>query len=213
MDEPRFSGDASRNSWGGPVNLLSAIRAAHPFEHHGRVAEHALVATATLTALAVADRFPQCLDPFSGEAGYTEAYSPALLFFLDQLERSCGVLPRPDGTVWFSGLTPTRLEHGAAADAVAASRRVGASLFTLAGDDERVVVERDGDRLLEFPRGWRIEADAEGTPVAVVCLAAAPVAGELATASGTTPLALAPNERVALATGTRTTPGFTPPVF
>jgi len=213
MDDPRFSGDASRNSWGGPVNLLSAIRAAHPFEHHGRVAEHALVATATLTALAAADRFPQCLDPFSGEAGYTEAYSPALLFFLDQLERSCGVLPRPDGTVWFSGLTPTRLEHGAAADAVAASRRVGASLFTLAGDDERVVVERDGDRLLEFPRGWRIEADAEGTPVAVICLAAAPVAGELATASGTTPLALAPNERVALATGTRTTPGFTPPVF
>jgi hypothetical protein len=213
MDEPRFSGDASRNSWGGPVNLLSAIRAAHAFEHHGRVAEHALVATATLTALATADRFPQCLDPFSGEAGYTQAYSPALLFFLDQLERSCGVLPRPDGTLWFSGLTPTRLEHGAAADAVAASRRVGTSLFTIAGDDERVVVERDGDRLLEFPRGWRVEADATGTPVAVVCLAAAPVAGELASPAGTTPLTLAPNERVDLVTGARTTPGFTPPVF
>ncbi|TPX00472.1 hypothetical protein FJ656_32630, partial [Schumannella luteola] len=103
MDDPRFSGDATVNSWGGPVNLLSMIRAAHPFEHHGRVAEHALVATATLTALAVADRFPQCLDPSSGAAGYTEAYSPALLFFLDQLERSCGILPRPDGSVWFSG--------------------------------------------------------------------------------------------------------------
>jgi hypothetical protein len=213
MDDPRFSGDASRNSWGGPVNLLSAIRAAHAFEVHGRVAEHALVATATLTALATADRFPQCLDPFSGEAGYTEAYSPSLLFFLDQLERSCGILPRPDGTLWFSGLTPTRLEHGAAADAVAASRRVGTSRFAIAGDDERVVVERDGQRLLEFPRGWRVEADATGTPVAVVGLAAAPVAGELATASGTTPLTLNPNDRVDLATGVRATPGFTAPVF
>jgi hypothetical protein len=213
MDEPRFSGDASRNSWGGPVNLLSAIRAAHAFEHHGRVAEHALVATATLTALATADRFPQCLDPFSGEAGYTQAYSPALLFFLDQLERSCGILPRPDGALWLSGLTPTRLEHGAAADAVAASRRVGGALFEIAGDDARIVVERDGERLLEFPRGWRVVADAAGTPVAVVCLAAAPVAGELVTASGTTPLTLAPNEHVDLATGARTAPGFTAPVF
>jgi hypothetical protein len=58
-----------------------------------------------------------------------------------------------------------------------------------------------------------VEADAAGTAVAVVCLAAAPVAGELATASGTTPLALAPNDRVDLATGARTTPGFTAPVF
>jgi len=213
MDDPRFSGDASVNSWGGPVNLLSAIRAAHPFEHHGRVAEHALVATATLTALARTDRFPQCLDPATGNAGYTHSYSPALLFFLDQLERSCGILPRPDGTLWFSGLTPTRLEHGTAADAVAASRRAGSRLFELAGDDERIVAERDGQRLLEFPRGWRVEADAEGTPVAVVGLAAAPVAGELATASGTTPLTLAPNDRVDLATGARTTPGFNPPVF
>jgi hypothetical protein len=58
-----------------------------------------------------------------------------------------------------------------------------------------------------------VEADATGTPVAVVCLAAAPVAGELATASGTTPLTLNPNDRVDLATGVRATPGFTAPVF
>ena len=61
--------------------------------------------------------------------------------------------------------------------------------------------------------GWRVEADATGTPVAVVGLAAAPVAGELATASGTTPLTLNPNDRVDLATGVRATPGFTAPVF
>jgi hypothetical protein len=213
MDDPRFDGDAGRNSWGGPVNLLSMIRAPHPFEHHGRVAEHAGVQASTLTALAVADRFPQCLDPFSGAAGYTEAYSPALLFFLDALERSAGVLPRADGELWFSGLTPTRLEHGAAAAASAYSRQVGAHLFELAGDDDRVIVERDGARLLEFPRGWRIVADAAGEPVAVVGLAGRPVAGELVTSSGAVALELAPNERVEPATGARTAPGFTTPRF
>lgn len=213
MDDPRFDGDAGRNSWGGPVNLLSMIRAAHPFEHHGRIAEHALVAASTLTALAVADRFPQCLDPFSGAAGYTEAYSPALLFFLDALERSTGILPRPDGELWFSGLTPTRLEHGAAATAVASSRAAGGAHYVLAGDDERVVVLRDGERTLEFPRGWRVVADAAGTPVAAVGLAARPVAGELVTATGASALELAPNERVDLTTGARVAPGFTSPRF
>lgn len=213
MDDPRFSGDASVNSWGGPVNMLSAIRAAHAFEVHHRVAEHALVATATLTALARADRFPQCLDPVTGDAGYTEAYSPALLFFLDQLERSTGILPRPDGELWFSGLTPTRLEHGTAADAVATSRRVGATLYELAGDDERIVVHRDGEEWLRFPRGWRVVADSTGTPVVVVGLAAAPTSGELVAPDGTTQLTLAPNDRVALVSGARTTPGFTAPVF
>jgi len=213
MDDPRFDGDAGRNSWGGPVNLLTMIRAPHPFEHHGRVAEHAVVAASTLTALAVADRFPQCLDPFSAAAGYTEAYSPALLFFLDALERSAGILPRPDGELWFSGLTPTRLEHGAAASAVASSRVSRGASYVLAGDDERVAVERDGERVLEFPRGWRVIADADGAPVAVVGLSGRPVSGELITASRATALELAPNERVDLATGARTAPGFTAPRF
>ncbi|WP_167052364.1 hypothetical protein [Salinibacterium sp. ZJ77] len=213
MDDPRFSGDASRNSWGGPVNLLSMIRSAHPFEHHGRVAEHALVAGSTLVALARADRFPQCLDPFSGDAGYTESYSPALLFFLDALERSSGILPRPDGEVWLSGLTPTRLDHGAAVSALAFSRRIGGALIELAGDDDRVRVWRDGEQLLEFPRGWRVVTDAAGSPRAAVGLAAVPISGELVVGSGSRTLTLAPNERVDLVTGERIRPGFTTPVF
>jgi len=213
MDDPRFDGDAGRNSWGGPVNLLSMIRAPHPFERHGRVAEHALVAASTLTALAVADRFPQCLDPFSGAAGYTEAYSPALLFFLDALERSSGILPRPEGGLWFSGLTPTRLEHGAATGAVASSRIVDGTRYVLAGDDDQVVVERDGEPWMRFPRGWRVVTDAAGAAVAAVGLDARPVAGELVTASGATALDLAPNERVDLVTGDRGAPGFTAPCF
>ncbi|WP_051815608.1 MGH1-like glycoside hydrolase domain-containing protein [Glycomyces tenuis] len=111
LDDPRFDADASRNSWGGPVNLLSLLRAPDAFEHHGHVAELAVAAAPPLAALAAADRFPQCLDPWSGEAGFTSVYSPSILWFLDTVERSFGILPRPGGEVWFTGLPPVSYTH------------------------------------------------------------------------------------------------------
>lgn len=211
LDDPRFDANAGRNSWGGPVNFLSLIRAPHPFEHHGRFAELALTAAPILAAVAAADRFPQCLDPWSGEAGFTERYSPSILWFLDAVERHFGILLRPDGELWFSGMSPTRLEHAASAEAIAYSRSVSGAGFELAADDERVLVFRDGMRHLSFPRGWRVVADAAGEPIAVVGLAAHEVAGRLDTPSGGHDLIVGPNERVELATGRRTARGFTPP--
>lgn len=211
LDDPRFDADAGRNSWGGPVNFLSLIRAPHPFEHHGRVAELALTASPVLAAVALADRFPQCLDPWSGTAGFTDHYSPSILWFLDAIERHAGILPRPDGELWFSGMPPTRLEHGASASAVAYSRVVDGVRFELAADDTSVRVWRDGARLAEFPRGWRLITDRTGMPTAVVGLAAAPVTGTLTRGDATHQLTLAPNDVVDLATGARTSRGFTPP--
>jgi hypothetical protein len=211
LDDPRFDADAGRNSWGGPVNFLSLIRSPHPFEHHGRVAELALTAAPVLAAVALADRFPQCLDPWSGAPGFTDHYSPSILWFLDAIERHAGILPRPDGQLWFSGMPPTRLEHGASASAVAYARVVDGVRFELAADDARVVVFRAGSLLAEFPRGWRLVTDRAGMPTAVVGLAAAAVSGVLALGDTSRELTLAPNDVVDLATGARTSPGFTPP--
>jgi len=211
LDDPRFDANAGRNSWGGPVNFLSLIRAPHPFEHHGRFAELALTAAPILAAVATAYRFPQCLDPWSGDAGFTERYSPSILWFLDAVERHFGILPRPDGELWFSGMSPTRLEHGAAAEAIAYSRAVSGVGFELAADDERVVVLRGGTPHLAFPRGWRVVTDAAGRPIAIIGLAARPVAGRLETPSGVHDLVVGPNERVELMTGARSPRGFTPP--
>ena len=211
LDDPRFDANAGRNSWGGPVNFLSLIRAPHPFEVHGRVAELALTAQPVLTALAIADRFPQCLDPWSGEPGFAEQYSPAILWFIDAVERHFGIVQRPDGELWFSGMSPTRLEHGASAEAIAYARRVDGALFELIGDDQHTVVLRNGRAHLSFPRGWRVVADAAGRPIAVVGLAAREVAGRLETPSHTHDYAVGPNERIDLATGIRSARGFTPP--
>jgi hypothetical protein len=214
LDDPRFDHDYMRNSWGGPSNFLSLIRAPQAFEHHGRVAELALTAMPALTAVATTDRFPQCIDPWTGSPGFTSIYSPSILWFIDAVERHSGILPRPDGELWFSGLTPTRLDHGAAALAVAYSRRVGASLFELAGDDELVVIYRDGIECARFPRGWRLITDPVGTVLSVVGLAAAPVTGTLVIGGASIPIQVSPNERVDLREGvvvSRSNPGFTAP--
>jgi hypothetical protein len=216
MDDPRFDGDHTRNSWAGPVNFLTLVRAAHAFEAHGRVAELALVHRSVLGAVAEHDRFPQCLDPWSGDAGYTEKYSPAMLWLLDALERDCGILPRPDGEVWFSGLAPTRLDLGQSALAVAAARVVRGIRYELAADDTTVQVYRDGDPWLEFPRGWRVVADAAGALTRVVGLSPATVAGDLRTDAASLALALGPNDAAVLDSGRlveRVSPGFTPPQY
>ena len=212
MDDPRFDHDFTRNSWGGPTNFLSLIRAPHAFEQHGHVAELGLTTMPVLAALAVADRFPQCLDPWTGTPGFTSLYSPSILWLLDAIERHSGILPRPDGELWLSGLTPTRLEHSAAR-AVAYSRTVDGVRFELAGDDQRCVVYRAGSVWLEFPRGWRVIASG-GDITAVIGLSPTQVTGELVVGGRALSLTLQPNERVELrdlVEVSRTSPGFVPP--
>jgi len=217
MDDPRFDHDFTRNSWGGPVNFLSLIRAPHAFEHHGHVAELALATAPVLAAVGQSDRFPQCLDPWTGAPGFTTVYSPSILWLLDAVERGFGILPRPDGELWFSGLTPTRLDHGSAASAIAYSRSVDGVAYELAGDDATVVVLRDGLPWLRFPRGWRVILAPAG--LTVVGLAPTAVAGSLVVdgshgEGGSLELEVAPNERVVLsglALVSRSGPAFVPP--
>ena len=213
MDDPRFDHDYTRNSWGGPSNFLTLIRAPHAFEHHGHVAELGMATAPALAALTLADRFPQCLDPWTGTAGYTEVYSPSILWFLDTVERQFGILPCPDGEIWFSGLTPTRLDHGAAALAIAYARTIEGVRFELSADDERVVVHRDGSAWLQFPRGWRAIVTS-GTVTAVVGMSPTPVSGELVVGGRAIGLSLAPNDRIELddmVVGARSGPGFVAP--
>ncbi|WP_243230807.1 hypothetical protein [Microbacterium sp. CIAB417] len=201
MDDPRFDRDASRNSWGGPVNFLSLLRAPDAFEHHGHAAELAAASAPVLAALAAADRFPQCLDPFTGEAGFTTQYSPSILWFLDALERWSGIREADDGDLWFSGASPTRLGLGAAASAVATARRTAGGFWELAADDDRVDVHRDGELAFSFPRGWRVITDPSGVPWRIVGLGSARVGGDLVIDGRRTHLDAAPDEILELRDG------------
>ena len=198
LSDPRFDHDFTRNSWGGPVNFLTQIRAPHAFERHGHHAELGLVSARLLEALARADRFPQCLDPWSGDAGYTSSYSPAILWLLDAVERWFGVLVRPDGEVWFSGLIPTRIEHGLAPTAVAASRAVGGDTFELAGDDAAVVLHRNGAEWASFPRGLRLVWMPAKEAFEMVNVSTGVVTGRVRLQGMSAIVTLRPNDRLSL---------------
>lgn len=224
LSDPRYDGDHTRNSWAGPVHFLTQLRAPHAFEHHGRLAELMLASKELISALAAADRFPQGIDPWSGDAGFTSSYSPAILWMLDTVERTFGIMTLPTGEITFNSLAPTRLDpsHGGsgkggvhtAAEAVAYSRTVSGVRYELAADDQQVLVCRNAEEHLSFPRGWRVTVDAAGSPTAVTGLTPRAVSGTLNFGGYALDLSLAANERAELkemGVVARSGPGFVPP--
>ncbi len=172
LDDPRFDRDYTRNSWGGPSNFLSLLRAPHAFERHGRFVELSWAMAAVLEAVCRMDRFPQTFDPWTGAPGFTRRYSPAILWTIDAVERLSGILPRPDGELWFTGLTPV-------ADAVSYARRVDGVEYGFAVETGGAVVYRDGRSHARFPRGWRLVTDRRGVPRAVIGMSARAIGGTL----------------------------------
>jgi hypothetical protein len=215
LDDPRFDHDSSHNSWGGPSNFLSLLRAPHAFEHHGRYAELTWATVPVLAAVCRMDRFPQALHPWTGEAGFTSRYSPAILWVLDAVERLSGILPRPDGEVWFTGLLPYGVDHAPVADSTGYARRVDGAGYELVNTAEQSVVYRDGRRYASFPNGWRLVTGRDGRARGIVGMSARPVTGALVLDGSTGTFTLAGNERVTLdAEGrevSRTAPGVVPP--
>ena len=184
LDDPRFDANAGRNSWGGPVNFLSLIRAPHPFEHHGRVAELALTAQPVLTALAIGGPVPAVPRPVERRAGLHRAVlagDPVV----PRRRRAPLRDPAPSRrrtVVQRDVSDPARARRLGGGDRLL-PRASTASASNSSADDERVVVLRDGEPHVAFPRGWRVVTDAAGEPIAVVGLAAREVTGRLETSS------------------------------
>ncbi|PDO10548.1 MAG: hypothetical protein BLM47_06650 [Candidatus Reconcilbacillus cellulovorans] len=169
MDDPRFDRFADRNSWGGPTNFLSLLRAPDAFDLHGRHVEWTWIARPTLAAAVRMTRFSQCLDPWTGEEGFTESYAPAMLCVLDTVERTCGVMPTPEGKLWWTGVLPNSLERGETiAEATAYGRTVDGARFELVVGRDVCTAYRDGERLFEFSYGLRVVTDRSGAPEAIV---------------------------------------------
>lgn len=180
MDDPRFDPHSSYNSWGGAVNFLSLIRTPHAFEHHGRYVELTWVMQPILSALSRMTRFGQVLSPWTGEEGYTEAYSPAILCLLDYIERLSGIMPAADGELWFTGLLPQTRDHGVKlADETAYSRIVNGVYYELHNTRESCMIYRDGELMCRFPAGARVVLDRSGAVKKVIGMTAHQVEGVL----------------------------------
>lgn len=216
LDDPRYDPAYDYNSWAGPTNFLSLIRAPHAFEAHGRHVELTWAMQPTLGALFKGTRFAQTLHPFTGREGFTEAYSPAILCLLDFIERLAGILPRPDGTLWFTCLTPAQIEHRDAAHETAYTRSVDGHRFELVNLAGGSAAYRDGELLFEAPRGLRVVTDRSGAIRSLIGMDAGGTLGRLRTPEGTTTVALTANDQFDFIDGSFRrvrAPGLVPPTW
>lgn len=195
MDDPRFDPSSSYNSWGGPSNFLSLIRAPHAFEHHHRYVELTWVLQPILSALSKAKRFPQTLSPWTGAEGFTEAYSPSILCLLDYVERLCGIMPIGSDRLWFTGLLPVDMDHGEeVAGNTAYSRTVNGLHYELVNTPDNVTVYREGRLHIQGPSGIRLVTDRSGQLEGVIGMSARIIEGELRYQGTSIPIRIKGNE-------------------
>ncbi|MCL1841777.1 MAG: hypothetical protein FWF75_08550, partial [Propionibacteriaceae bacterium] len=86
------------------------------------------------------------------------------------VERNAGILPRADGSIWFTGL-PICGDHRH-------MRSVAGVAYELVADADRVQVRAGGEPWLGFPAGWRVVVR-DGQVSAVVGMRAPTVCGSL----------------------------------
>lgn len=216
LDDPRFDPAFDYNSWCGPSNFLSLIRAPHAFEHHGRHVELTWILYPILSSLSHSTRFSQTVHPFTGRDGFTETYSPSILCMLDFVERLCGILPRPDGTLWFTGLVPYQIGHRDAAHETAYSRSVNGRRFELVNTTQRSTAYRDGEWLYDAPKGVRVVTTRNGDITGLIGMSVEPVAGVVKTPNGNLPFRAEANQVLVLDGDVLTVssaPGLIPPSF
>lgn len=195
MDDPRFDPSSAYNSWGGPSNFLSLIRAPHAFEHHHRYVELTWVLQPILSALSKAKRFPQTLSPWTGEEGFTEAYSPSILCLLDYVERLCGIMPIGSDRLWFTGLLPVDMDHGEeVAGNTAYSRAVNGLHYELVNTPDNVTVYREGRVHIQGPAGIRLVTDRSGQLEGVIGMSARTIEGKLRYQGTSIPIRIKGNE-------------------
>ncbi|WP_438350325.1 MGH1-like glycoside hydrolase domain-containing protein [Paenibacillus sp. FA6] len=180
LDDPRYDSHNSYNSWAGPSNFLSIIRTAHAFEHHHRYVELTWVMFPILAAMARMTRFSQALSPWTGEEGFTEVYSPAILAVLDYIERLSGILPTRDETLWFTGVLPYDVDHGEQITGdLAYRRKVDEQTFEFVNTSDGCQIYRNGELKLVFPAGIRVVTDRNGQLLSIIGMTLQPISGEL----------------------------------
>lgn len=216
LDDPRFDPAFDYNSWGGPSNFLSIIRAAHAFEAHGRHVELTWVIYPILSALFRMERFAQTINPFTGAAGFTEIYSPTILCLVDFVERLSGVQVRPEGEIWFTGLVPYQIDHRDETHETAYGRTVDGRRFELVNTKTATTAWRDGVELFKCPKGVRVVADRTGEITGLVGMSVNTISGTLETARGDFEFAAAANQQLKLQDGgliSVRNPGLVPPEY
>jgi len=102
LNDPTFVRPIPRNSWGGPSQALTALRAGRWFDHYNRSAEFAHMMQQWCDAILRDPTFRQQLDPLTGEftQSGSASYSPCALVLYDYTWRLAGVRRQEDELHW-----------------------------------------------------------------------------------------------------------------
>jgi hypothetical protein len=102
LDDPLFVRPIPRNTWGGPSQALTALRAGRWFDHYRRSAEFAFMMDRWCEAIQRDMTFRQQMDPLDGTftSDGSPNYSPVSLVMIDYTWRLAGVREELDTLHW-----------------------------------------------------------------------------------------------------------------
>ena len=197
LDDPTFVRPIPRNSWGGPSQALTALRAGRWFDHYHRSAEFAHMMQQWCNAILRDPSFRQQLDPVTGDftQSGSASYSPCALVLYDYTWRLAGVRQEGDELHW--NINPKCPAAGNATFRAYLGRGTTVELRYLSSNAE---LEINGKSIGHLQGTARLITDLAGQPTHLVGLepVAATVILQLP-GHRARQLLLSPNQRIGLA--------------
>jgi hypothetical protein len=185
------------NSWSGKSSHLTTLRTPHAFEYHHRYVELSWIIKPILSHLSRNKKFSGAINPWTGEPGESKNFSGAMLCLLDYLERYSGILPTPEGDIWFTTLIPYGEDYGqTVAEATGYARKMDGAAFELVNDKAGSEVYKDGNLLYSIPQGVRVVTDRNGALKGLIGMSVRTITGQLRYKNQVIPFSVSGNERL-----------------
>ncbi len=150
VSDPAFDHAMPADCWGGPSQVLTALRAPRWMEYYGKTADLTQLMQAWVHAMTAASGFEQQVNPWTGEFTTGYAYSPAMLLLVDFFSRLYGVHQAGNILQW-----NCRLPGNA--------NRSSFSLPTKHGDAQLTVRTENGKQVSELAVAGKRKLTVEGT--------------------------------------------------
>jgi len=196
LDDPKFVRPLPKNSWGGPSQALTALRAPRWIEHYGRAAEFSHMMTRWCEGLMADMTFRQQMNPQTGAFTREDLpnYSPAALVMMDYTWRLAGVTEEADALHW-----NIRPDHTAACGAQFSLPTDGGATAGMRYEVRGAELKLAGKVLAHVDGVVRLVTSKTGTPQSLIGISEKPekIALRL-TGRPVRRLTIKPNERVVL---------------
>jgi hypothetical protein len=197
LDDPGFFQPSGYNTWSGHISFLTSIRTPDAFEYHRRYVELSWILHPMVTMLSRFQRFTVGTSAWIGGEGPSEkSFSPTSLCLMNSLERLSGIVPRPEGTLWFTSLIPYGIDYGeTVAEETGYSRRVDGALFEFINEKNGIsTVYKDGVKLYELPHAVRLVTDRNGKLKGLIGMSVRDIEGEIKHEGKAIPFKVSGNE-------------------